>query len=152
TVAAHRMAADRAHVAGGRVGFHPGRQLVDDVVVHAVVLRPRLAGGVEVEAGAFAQVVAIGVGDIVATRTGVGRDQDDAVLGGVALRAGLGDEILLVAGQAREPVQHRAGPVSGLRRKIHADGHLATQDLGAVAVDGLPASEAGAVFDAFHGS
>src|SRR5690606_21719482 len=77
---------------------------------------------------------------------------DDAVLGGVALRAGLGDAILLVAGQAREPVQHRAGGLFGLRREVHADGHVAAQDLGAVAVDVLPAAETGAVFDAFHGS
>src|SRR5690606_40846643 len=74
------------------------------------------------------------------------------VLGGVALRAGLGDEVLLVAGQAAEPVQHRAGAIGGLWREVHAHGHVAAEDLGAVAVDVLPASKAGAVFDAFHGS
>src|SRR3546814_424824 len=69
----------------------------------------------------------------------------------VTLRAGLGDEVLLVAGQAREPVQHRARPVLGLRREIHAHGHVAAEYLGAMPVDVLPSAEAGAVFDAFHG-
>src|SRR3546814_5277172 len=60
-----RVPADRTHVAGRRVGLHPRRQLVDDVVVHAVVLRPRLARRVDVEAGALAQVVAVGIGHTV---------------------------------------------------------------------------------------
>src|SRR3546814_19310414 len=82
----------------------PYTTLFRSVVVHAVVLRPRLARRVDVEAGALAQVVAVGIGHTVAARAGVRRDQDDPVLGRVALRAGLGDEVLLVAGQAREPV------------------------------------------------
>src|SRR3546814_19815465 len=60
-------------------------------------------------------------------------------------------DLLLVAGQAREPVQHRARPVLGLRREIHAHGHVAAEYLGAMPVDVLPSAEAGAVFDAFHG-
>src|SRR3546814_6475179 len=102
------MPADRARIAGRRISLHPRRQLVDDVVVHAVVLRPRLPRRVDVEARALAQVVAVGIGHAFAARAGVRRDQDDPVLGRVALRAGLGDEVLLIAGQAREPVQHRA--------------------------------------------
>ena len=40
------------------------------------------------------------VGHVLAARAGVGCHQDDPVLGRVALRAGLGDEVLLVAGQS----------------------------------------------------
>src|SRR5690606_9815087 len=92
------------------------------------------------------------VGDVGPARAGVRHHQDDAVLGGVALRPGLGDEVLLVAGQPAQPVQHRARPVPGLRREVHAYRHVAAQYLGAVAVDVLPAAVGGAVFDAFgHG-
>src|SRR3546814_5978061 len=77
---------------------------------------PGLTRRVDVEARTLAEVVGRVVGDIIAARAGVRRDHDDPVLGRVTLRAGLGDEVLLVAGQAREPVQHRARPVLGLRR------------------------------------
>ena len=144
------MPADRARITGRAVGFHPRRQLVDDVVVHAVVLCPRIAGGVDVEAGALAQVVGLVIGHVVAARTGVRRHDDDPVLGRIALRAGLGDEVLLVAGQAGEPVQHRqllALPC--LRRQVHAHGHFAAEHVGAVAIHILPTAETGAVFNSF---
>src|SRR3546814_18658687 len=60
-------------------------------------------------------------------------------------------DLLLVAGQAREPVQHRARPVLGLRREIHAHRHVAAEHLGAVPVDVLPSAETGAVLHAFPG-
>src|SRR5690606_15485232 len=70
--------------------------------------------------------------------------------GRVALGAGLGDEVLLGAGQAREPVQYRqAGAGLCLRRQVHAHGHVAAQDFGTVAMDVLPAAETGAVFESF---
>src|SRR5690606_2233151 len=147
-VAGNRVVGDGAPVARGGSGFDPGRQLLDDVVAHPVVPGPRLAGGVDVEARPLAEVVALVVGDVVATRAGVRRHQDDPVLGGVALRAGLGDEVLFVAGEPAQPVQHRALALFGLRREVHAHGHVAAEDLGAVPVDGLPAPEAGVAFDA----
>src|SRR3546814_13933838 len=82
---------------------------------YTTLFRSGLSRRVDVEARTLAEVVGRVGGDIIAARAGVRRDHDDPVLGRVTLRAGLGDEVLLVAGQAQEPVQHRARPVLGLR-------------------------------------
>jgi hypothetical protein len=73
------------------------------------------------------------------------------MLGGVALRTRLGDEVLFVAGQPAEPVQHRQFLRGGLRRQVDGDVHVAAQHLRSVAVHVLPTAARGAVFDAFHG-
>ena len=99
-VATHGVTADGAPRADREVRLDERRQLVDDVALHAKVRRPRRLGGVEVEARALPEVVAFGIGHALAARAGVGRDDHHAVLGGIALRAGLGDEVLLAAGQA----------------------------------------------------
>ena len=118
---AHRMPADRARIGRREIRFDQRGQLRRHVVVHAVMRRPRRLCGVDVEARALAQVVTVRIGDLVAARAGVGRDQDHAVLGGIPLRAGLGDEVLLGAGQAGQPVQHRAAfafpPAAADRRR-----------------------------------
>src|SRR5690606_7622473 len=79
-VPAHRVPADRAHAAGRDVRLHTGRQLLHDVVVHAGVRGQGRLGGADVAAGALAQVVAISVGHALATRAGIRRPPDDAVL------------------------------------------------------------------------
>ena len=147
---AHRVAADRARAGGREMRLDQRRQLLHHVLVHAVMRRPGLLGGIEVEAGALAQVVAFRIGHLVAARAGVRRDQDDPVFGRVALRTGLGDEVLLGAGQAGQPVQHRAWPVRGLRRQVHGEIHRAAEYLRSMPVNVLPATEAGAVFDPLH--
>src|SRR5690606_2517208 len=58
--------------------------------------------------------------------------------------------VLLVAGQPRQPVQHRARTFLGLRREVHADGHVTAQHLRLVPVDVLPTAETGVAFDSFH--
>src|SRR5690606_13151563 len=70
----------------------------------------------------------------------------------VTLGAGLGDEVLFVAGQAREPVQNRQRLVFafGLRRQVDGKTHVAAEDIRAVPPDFLPAAETGAAFDTFH--
>ena len=112
---------------------------------------PRLLRGIDVEARALAEVVAVGIGHVVASRTGVGTDDGDAVLRRVALRAGLGDEVLLGAGQARQPVQHRAFLARQRGgRQIDAELHVGAGAAAGVLPDFLPAAEAGVVFDAIH--
>ena len=88
------------------------------------------------------------VGDIIAARTGIRGDQDHAVLGGVALCTGLGDEVLFGAGQAGEPVQHGQLLRCSLRGQVDGEPHGAAEAAGCVFVDVLPAAMHGAVFDA----
>jgi hypothetical protein len=54
--------------------------------------------GVNVKARALAQIIAVIVGHIIATRAGVGGDDRDAKLGSDTLRASFLDEILVGAG------------------------------------------------------
>jgi hypothetical protein len=145
------MPADAARATGRKVRLDQRRQLFDDVVVHAVVLGPRLLGGIEIETRALAQVIALGIGHVIAAWAGVRGDDDHAVLGRIALRAGLGDEVLLGAGQAAQPIQHRQLPGGRLRRQVHGHFHFTVEHRRAVLVHVLPAAEGGAVFDAFHG-
>ena len=148
---AHRMAKDAAHVAGREVGFHEGRQLVHHVVVHPVVVGPRRLGGVHVEAGPLAQIVAFVIGHVLAARAGVGGHQDEAVPGGMLLGTGLGDEVLFGAGQARKPVEHGAFLArQRLRRQVDAHVHERAGGGGGVLPDFLAAAEAGVLFDLFH--
>ena len=144
------MSTDRAHRVGREVRFDQVRQFLDDVVMHPVVRRPRVLRGVEVKAGALPEVVGRIIGNQFAARTGVRRDEDHAMLGGVALRARLGDEVLFGAGETGQPVQHRQRRGFRLRGQIDRELHVAVQDGRTMAIDVLPAAEAGAVFDAFH--
>ena len=145
------MANDAAHVAGREVGFHEGRQLVHHVVVHPVVVGPRRLGGVHVEAGPLAQIVAFVIGHVLAARAGVGGHQDEAVPGGMLLGTGLGDEVLFGAGQARKPVEHGAFLArQRLRRQVDAHVHERAGGGGGVLPDFLAAAEAGVLFDLFH--
>ena len=115
------------------------------------MISPGGLGGVHVEAGALAQVVAFVIGHVLAARAGVGGHQDEAVPGGMLLGTGLGDEVLLGAGQARKPVEHGAFLAGQrLRRQVDAHVHERAGGGGGVLPDFLAAAEAGVLFDLFH--
>ncbi len=113
--------------------------------MHAVVLGPRLLSGIEVEAGTQAEVPGtVRVArHLLATRAGVGGDNDQPKLRGQALGAGLLHEVLVGAGEAAEPVQHRQLlALFGLRWQVDGEHHVATQHLGVMPVTLVPAAEA----------
>ena len=144
TVTTHGVAGDAALVADREVGLDQRRQLLHHVVIHAVVACPGLLGGVEVETGTQAEVPGL-VGVIrhaLATRAGVGRDDDQAELGSHTLRSRLLHEVLVGAGQAAQPVQHRQpGALLHLRRQVHGEHHVAVEHRRAVPVALVPAAE-----------
>ncbi len=122
------------------------RQLALDVALHAVVRRPRRLGGVHVEAGAQAKVVGAFrvVGHALAAGRGVGCDQHQPEFGGDPLGAGLGGEVLLGAGQARqEPDRWDLAP-RGRRRMENGEAHGRSGLFRGMAVDHLPPAEAAA--------
>ena len=141
-VAAHGVTGDRLTLAIHReVTLDERRQLLGDVVIHAVMTRPRLAGGIDVEACATAEVVAVVFAvQIDAARTGVRADQGDAQLRRLLLRAGLLHEVLVGAGQPRQPPQHRHRALFGLGRQIDGEHHVAIQAAAAVTVTLEPAA------------
>ncbi len=95
-------------------------------IIHAVVRRPWGLHGVDIKARTLAQVVALGiVGHPLAAGTGVRRHQDQAVFSRIALGPGLGDKVLFGAGQAREPIEHRARSRQRLRWQVNGEAHLA---------------------------
>ena len=114
-VAAHGMAADRPRARGRELGVYQGDQFVRDIGLHAEVRSPGRLGRIDIEARALAQVIGRIIGHTLAARRGVGRDDDDAVFSGGAIGAGLGGEIVLGAGQARQPDQHRERPLPARR-------------------------------------
>ncbi len=143
TVTAHGVATDGAVGRDREVGLYQVRQLAGDVVIHLVVIAPGMLGGVDVEAGAHTEVITGVVGYAVAARAGVRRHQGDAELGGDALGTRLLHEVLIGAGEAAEPVEHRhllAG--ESLGRQIDGKIHLAAEHGGAVAIALVPAAEA----------
>src|SRR4051812_44116590 len=92
----------------GKLRLHEARQFFRDVGIHAIAARPRSLRRIDIEAGAGAEIVALVLpGDLQAARARVRDDDREAELGGDALRARLDDEILLCAGEAGEPVEHR---------------------------------------------
>ena len=113
----------------GKFACNQCRQFVDDVIVHAVVAAQGCLGGIDVKAGAQAEVVgALGIiRHAFAARAGIRRDDGQAVFRRVALRAGLGDKILVGAGQPGQPVQHRHLALLRLRRQENRKGHVAAQ-------------------------
>ena len=149
-VAAHRVAEDRLTIADAEVLFDQRRQFGADVVVHAEVAIPRRLGGVQVEPGALAQIVTFVVRHLVTARAGVRHHQHQAQLGGDALRAGFQREVLVVAGQPRQPVQHRRRVVIARRRQVDAECHVAIQALRRVAITLLPAAEHAVLFEKFQ--
>ena len=134
-VAAHGVAEQALPVGVGReVGGDQGRQLRGDVALHAPVRGPGCLRGVEVEAGADAEVPGVGLaGDGVAARAGVRGHQHEAELGRMTQGAGLDQEGLLGAGEAGQIGQHRERPLAG--RAEHAQAHGAAGRAAGVLVE-----------------
>lgn len=82
---------------------------------------PRLLRGIQIEPCAGAKIPAIVLTRHArASRTGVGRDQHDAMQGGQALSTGLDHEHFFRAGQASQEEEHwkaRAACSGGFRNK-----------------------------------
>ena len=151
TMPAHGVSEDAAQLVGRKVRLDQGRQLLHHVVFHAIVLRPGLLRGVQVEARALPQIVGFVIGHTFAARAGIRRHQNQLMLCGKLLRSCLGDEILLVAGEAREPVQHRALlPCQCPGRQEHAHFHVGARAGAGVLPDFLTTAKAGVLFDALH--
>ncbi|MNR26149.1 hypothetical protein D3C85_1433410 [compost metagenome] len=72
------MSADSRAIAHVKLCLDQSRQFVADVIVHPVVVRPRLLGGVKIETSTFTQIVSGVVGDIIPARAGVGHHQRNA--------------------------------------------------------------------------
>src|SRR5262249_29729785 len=110
--------------------------------------RPRR---VDVEARARADVdLRVLARDVDSTWARVWDDQRDAELGGVALRSRLHAEVLLGAGEAREPVHRRNRAALGGRPQVRREPHRARAGRGAWLVSDLPAAEAPGLVDDFQ--
>ena len=124
-VAAHGVAANRASRAHVKLRLNQRWQFVAQIIIHAVMRGPRGLGGVQVKTCALAEVISGIIGNTLATRAGVRHHQYNAQLGGNALRPGFGGEVLVVTGQARQPVQHRRRRFFPFRRQKQTKGHRA---------------------------
>jgi len=118
-----------------KLRFDQRRQLVVDVLAHPVMHGPGRLRGVEIEAGADAEIPGFRIaGQIQAARAGVAGHQHQAQFGCKALRTGLDDEGFFGAGQASEEVQRRNRRLCRLRRHEHGKAHLGAGAAGGVAV------------------
>ena len=127
-------------------------QFLHEVVIHLVVLRPRLLGGVEVEAGSQSEIVITirVIGHALATRARVGRNQHDAELGRVALRPAFHHEVLFSAGEPRKKRQDRDLAVGCLGWDEYRKLHVAVIGVGSMAVETHPAAKAIGFTDCFY--
>jgi hypothetical protein len=117
-VAAHRVPADGAAIVGGERGLDERGQFLRHVGLHAEVRRPRRLRGIDVEAGALSEVVAVGVGHAFATRAGIGRHENQTKFcTGAAEFAFLG-HICMGAGQTRQKPYHWQNLAFFMRRDI----------------------------------
>ena len=78
---------------------------------------------------------------MVAARGCVGRDDDNAKLGGNALRPRFGRKVLLGTGQTRQPDHNGAGLIFCLRRHKDGDFHIAITGVGTVLINRLHAAK-----------
>ena len=88
---------------------------------------PRRLRRVQVKPGTLPEIVTVSICDMTASRTGVRRNNNNVVLSRVTLHPRFSNEILLVAGQARKPVQHRQFFIRGFWWEIDADIHFTFQ-------------------------
>mmetsp|Transcript_12593 Transcript_12593/g.32994 ORF Transcript_12593/g.32994 Transcript_12593/m.32994 type:complete len:258 (-) Transcript_12593:97-870(-) len=134
-VAAHRVARDGllARELIGERRRDDRRQLRRHVRVHVVVAGPLDLGGVHVEAGAAAKIVAVvSALDRDAARARIGQHDGEAASGRRAREAALLREVFVGAREAGQPVECRHRLLLRLRRQKHREGHLALADLGIV--------------------
>src|SRR5690606_5025684 len=127
---------------GGALGRNQLGQFLLDIGAHAEVLRPRLLRRIDVEARAFAEIVAFIVGNIVTARAGVGRDEDHAAFGAGAAVLALFHDVRVGAGQARQIPQHRQPGARRVFRHVDREGHVRAGGARPVLVDALDAAEA----------
>ena len=144
-MAAHRMAEQASAVTARRkLRFDQRRQFDVDVLAHPVVRRPGRLRGVEIEAGADAEIPGFRIaGQSQSARAGVAGHQHQAQFGCTALRTGLDDEVFLGAGQPGEIVQRRHLAARGLRRHEYGEAHRAGVGRALMRVEALHAAEAG---------
>jgi hypothetical protein len=137
-VAAHRVTGDSlpCQIRRREAFGNDLLQLVRDVLIHAVMLRPRLVRGREIEARALSQVVSRIVGNLVAARRSVGCDHHEAKRSSGALQTRLGHHVLPRARQARQAPQHRNALRLRLRRRKHREAHVAIARLRGMLEDG----------------
>src|SRR6185437_4272569 len=127
-------------------------QLLCDIRVHAVMARPRLRSGVEIEAGADAEVPGVTVTrQLDAARTRVRRHEHQPELGGDALRARLDHEGLLRARQPGEIVEHRYRSGLRLRGSEYGKAHGARGARRLVPIEADRAAEAAVLTDHLEG-
>lgn len=134
-MATHGVARDGlASVIDGELRGNEGGKLLGDVRVHVVVLLPLVGGGIDVEASARAEVVALILTlDVSTAGGGVRGDNGEAKLGGNALGASLGGEVLIIAGETAEVVHYGDLGVLTLGREKDGELHLqVTEDGGGV--------------------
>jgi len=111
---------------------------------------PGRLGGVEVKAGAHAEVPVVGLAYQPGTaRAGVGADEGQPQLRRHPLGAGFEGKGLFGAGQARQKQQRRHRPVGSLRRQVDAEAHRQADFGGKVLVKALHAAEAGVLAEQF---
>ncbi len=150
TVATHRMAADGTAIGDRKLRLDERRQLIAQIIVHPVMTRPGLLGGIQVEPGAFAQIVTGIVCHIVTARAGVGHHQRDPQLRRNPLGARFGGKVFIVAGQAGKPVQHRRFCRTRSRRQKNAERHRAVQHRGVMTPALLSTFKTVVLFEQFH--
>ena len=148
---AHAVAADAAHGQRGKVPLHQRGQLLRHVIFHAEMRGPGRLRGVDVKTRALAQVIGRVIRHASAARAGIGRHHDQPVLRRPLLRPGLGDEVLLGAGQPRKPIQNRAFFSRQCRwRQVNAEFHGRARAGAVVLPDFLAAAKTGVLFKALH--
>ena len=106
--------------------------------------------GVNVKTSGQTKVPGVGfAGNMGAARAGVGGNQSDAMLRGIALGAGLGHKGLFVAGQACQI--HECGYRALLRvsGQKHREAHWQSNRAGCMLVEALHAAKAGVFADQF---
>ena len=122
---AHGVSGNALERRHGKVRLDERGELLRDVGVHVVVLRPRLARGVHVEPGAGAEVPALVLaGDAGAARRGVGEHEHHALLRGRLERAALLHGVVVRAGQPAEVVHHGHGVQRRRGGDEHGEGHV----------------------------
>ena len=137
---------------GGEICVDQFGEFVDDVVVHAVVLRPFLDGCVEVESCSGAKIVAFVLAfDSGATWAGIRNYEHQSSRRRVLLRSGFGDEVLVGTGQSGKPIQYRNRAGFRLGGQEHRKLHFARTRLGSVAENLGPAAEGFVCAEGFEG-
>ena len=129
---AHRVTHDglllHIHVIKGLDHF---RQLLRDVVVHAVVLGPRLLRGVDVETSAAAEIERILIRHVGAARTRVRKHDANALFGGRAREMRFSARVFVGAREAGKVEEHgrRRRRAALQLRQEDAEGHFALTSL-----------------------